>query len=152
MDSVMGKITELGVSTITPLLSENCVVAHKIIRQRMSHWKRIIISACEKCGLNLVPTLFPATQLTDWLTETNADLKLISLLGDSPALQAGPEINSLSIVTGPEGGFSRVEEEKAEKAGFNAVTFGERTFRAETAPVVALSVSHQVWGNFGINI
>jgi 16S rRNA U1498 N3-methylase RsmE len=34
--------------------------------------------------------------------------------------------------------------------GFNTVTFGERVLRAETAPVVALSVSHQVWGSFGI--
>ena len=152
MDSVLAKITELGVSRVTPLLSENCAVAHKIIHQRMSHWRRVIIAACEQCGLNVLPALVPTTQLTDWLTGTNADLKLISLLGDYPPIKAVAEINSLSLVTGPEGGFSKAEQEKAIEAGFNAVTFGERTIRAETAPIVALSVSHQVWGDFSIKV
>ncbi|MBT5722908.1 MAG: RNA methyltransferase, partial [Gammaproteobacteria bacterium] len=60
------------------------------------------------------------------------------------------EVNSVSLLTGPEGGFSEAEEKEAINAGFNTVTFGERVLRAETAPIVALSVSHQVWGSFGI--
>jgi 16S rRNA (uracil1498-N3)-methyltransferase len=74
----------------------------------------------------------------------------MAVLGSSPIPHSVSVVNSVSLLTGPEGGFSEAEETEAIKAGFNTVTFGERVLRAETAPVVALSVSHQVWGSFGI--
>ena len=150
MNSVLTKVTELGVSRITPIISDHCAVAHKVIHHRETHWRQIVIAACEQCGLNLLPALDPATNLSEWLAISSADIRLLAVPGSSPIPRSKSLVNSVSLLTGPEGGFSEAEETEAIKAGFNTVTFGERVLRAETAPVVALSVSHQVWGSFGI--
>ena len=150
MDSVLTKVTELGVSRVTPIISDHCAVVHKVIHHRETHWRQVIIAACEQCGLNLLPTLDPVTNLTDWLATSRADIRLLAVPGSSPIPRSISVVDSVSLLTGPEGGFSEAEEKEAINAGFNTVTFGERVLRAETAPVVALSVSHQVWGSFGI--
>ena len=49
-------------------------------------------------------------------------------------------IGSISIMTGPEGGFSPAEAELAKAAGMVTVSIGPRLLRCETAPVAALSV------------
>lgn len=150
MNNVLSKVTELGVSRITPIISDYCAVAHKVIHHRESHWRQVIIAACEQCGLNILPTLDPATTLSDWLSNSSADIRLLAVPGSPPKTRSLSVVNSVSLLTGPEGGFSEAEEEEAINVGFDTVTFGERVLRAETAPVVALSVSHQAWGNFGI--
>ena len=151
MDSVLAKVTELVVSRVTPIISDHCAVAHKVIRNREPHWHQVMISACEQCGLNLLPVLDPTTTLTDWLADSSADIRLLAVPGSSPLPKTVAAVDSVSLLTGPEGGFSEAEETRAIKAGFNTVTFGERVLRAETAPVVALSVAHQVWGSFGLD-
>jgi 16S rRNA (uracil1498-N3)-methyltransferase len=150
MNSVLTKVTELGVSRITPIISDHCAVAHKVIHHRETHWRQVVIAACEQCGLNLLPALDPATNLSEWLATSSADIRLLAVPGYSSIPRTTPTVNSVSLLTGPEGGFSKAEEKEAIDMGFNTVTFGERVLRAETAPVVALSVSHQVWGSFGI--
>jgi len=150
MNSVLAKVTEIGVSRITPIISDHCAVAHKVIHHQENHWRQVVIAACEQCGLNLLPALDPATNLSDWLATSSADIRLLAVPGSSPIQRTPSVVNSVSLLTGPEGGFSEAEETEAIKAGFNTVTFGERVLRAETAPVVALSVSHLAWGNFGV--
>ena len=150
MNSVLTKVTELGVTRITPIISDHCAVAHKVIHHRETHWRQVMIAACEQCGLNLLPVLDPATNLSDWLATSSADIRLLAVPGSSPIPRTKSIVNSVCLLTGPEGGFSEAEEKEAINVGFNTVTFGERVLRAETAPIVALSVSHQVWGSFGI--
>ena len=150
MDSVLTKVTELGVSRVTPIISDHCAVAHKVIRNREAHWRQVIVAACEQCGLNLLPTLDAATTMTDWLATSGADIRLLAVPGSAPISNAISTVDSVSLLTGPEGGFSETEEKEAISAGLNTVTFGERVLRAETAPVVALSVAQQVWGSFGV--
>lgn len=150
MNSVLTKVTELGVSRVTPIISDHCAVAHKVIRNRELHWRQVMVAACEQCGLNLIPALDPATNLTDWLASSSADIRLLAIPGSSPIPRTTSVVDSVSLLTGPEGGFSEAEEKEAISAGFNTVTFGERVLRAETAPVVALSVAHQVWDSFGV--
>jgi 16S rRNA (uracil1498-N3)-methyltransferase len=48
------------------------------------------------------------------------------------------------FLSGPEGGLSPAEEALALSHGFAPVTLGNRTLRAETAPLAALAVV-QAW-------
>ena len=48
---------------------------------------------------------------------------------------------STAIVIGSEGGFSRAEEEQANRLGFASVTLGKRILRAETAAVSLTAVA-----------
>ena len=147
MDRAVARSVEFGVHSLTPLISEHCTVAHRMIQDRHSHWQQIIVAACEQCGLNILPSLKPAVPLTTWLNSVRADLKLIS----SPTGEGLPEasdVHSVALMTGPEGGFGTEELRMAAAAKFNSVKLGDRILRGENAPVVALSAIHQKWGDF----
>jgi 16S rRNA (uracil1498-N3)-methyltransferase len=55
---------------------------------------------------------------------------------------------TLAFLIGPEGGLSDAEVDQAKGAGFHAARLGPRVLRTETAPVVALAVAQQLWGDF----
>lgn len=57
----------------------------------------------------------------------------------SPCPPPGGEL-SIVIATGPEGGWTEGEVERAIEFGFEAVSLGSRILRAVTAPIVALSL------------
>ncbi|MFC0710385.1 16S rRNA (uracil(1498)-N(3))-methyltransferase [Azorhizophilus paspali] len=149
MDWAIQKATELGVAEITPLLSERCEVRLKDERadKRLAHWQQIAISACEQCGRSVLPAIHPPTPLEDWLKGIEAELKLVLHPFAEPlASHARPA--SLAFLIGPEGGLSETEVDTARRAGYQAARLGPRVLRTETAPVVALSVAQQLWGDF----
>ena len=78
--------------------------------------------------------------------QTEADLKLV-LHPVAAALQSHEKPHSLAFLIGPEGGLSDAEVDQATSAGFHAARLGPRVLRTETAPVVALSVAQQLWGD-----
>ena len=63
-------------------------------------------------------------------------------------LQSHARPNSLAFLIGPEGGLSETEVQQATGAGFHPARLGPRVLRTETAPVVALAVAQQLWGDF----
>ena len=54
---------------------------------------------------------------------------------------------TISLLIGPEGGFSEAEIESAISAGFQPVTLGPRVLRTETAPVAAITIVQWLWGD-----
>ncbi len=149
MDWAIQKATELGVAQITPIVSERCEVRLKDERaeKRQAHWQQIAISACEQCGRSVVPVVNPPVTLSDWLKHTEADLKLV-LHPVSEPLVSHEKPTALAFLIGPEGGLNDAEVDQAQDAGFLAARLGPRVLRTETAPVVALSVAQQLWGDF----
>jgi 16S rRNA (uracil1498-N3)-methyltransferase len=57
--------------------------------------------------------------------------------------------SSLTMLIGPEGGLADSEVVMAKDAGYEAVQFGPRILRTETAAVAALAVSQTLWGDLG---
>ena len=149
MDWAIQKATELGASEISPIISERCEVRLKDERadKRLAHWRQVAISACEQCGRSVLPIIHPPVLLADWLQQTEADLKLVlHPVAEPLASHAKPQ--TLAFLIGPEGGLSDAEVERAKAAEFHAARLGPRVLRTETAPVVALSVAQQLWGDF----
>jgi len=145
MDWLVEKATELGAASITPLLAERSVLKLKGERgeKKRAHWQAIAIAACEQCGRNRVPPVWPAVDLGEWLAgaapATPAERLVLSLRIGSTALQgrtagAGPVV----LLSGPEGGLSPAEEALAVDQGFAPVGLGPRVLRAETAALAAL--------------
>ncbi|OLF50967.1 16S rRNA (uracil(1498)-N(3))-methyltransferase [Pseudomonas chlororaphis] len=149
MDWAIQKATELGVNEITPIFSERCEVRLKDERadKRLAHWRQVAISACEQCGRSRVPVIHPPLLLADWIKQTQADLKLVLHPVAEPLLSHAKP-TSLAFLIGPEGGLSDAEVEQAQQAGFHSARLGPRVLRTETAPVVALAVAQQLWGDF----
>jgi 16S rRNA (uracil1498-N3)-methyltransferase len=149
MDWAIQKATELGVAEISPIVSERCEVRLKDERadKRLAHWRQVAISACEQCGRSVLPVIHAPVALADWQRQVEADLRLVlHPVAEPLASHARP--GSLAFLIGPEGGLSEAEVDAAKTAGFHAARLGPRVLRTETAPVVALSVAQQLWGDF----
>ncbi|WP_044871088.1 16S rRNA (uracil(1498)-N(3))-methyltransferase [Pseudomonas sp. LFM046] len=149
MDWAIQKATELGVAEISPIVSERCEVRLKDERadKRLAHWRQVAISACEQCGRSVLPVIHSPVTLADWQRDVQADLRLV-LHPVAEPLASHAKPGTLAFLIGPEGGLSDVEVESARSAGFHAARLGPRVLRTETAPVVALSVAQQLWGDF----
>ncbi|SMF93418.1 16S rRNA (uracil1498-N3)-methyltransferase [Methylomagnum ishizawai] len=151
MDLAIQKAVELGVTRITPLFTEHCVVRLDETRKthRHSHWQKIVRSACEQCGRNRVPQVDEPVELEDWIGG-QAGLKLFfdpegtARLKDLPPPEGG-----VCLLSGPEGGFAERERTWAREAGFVPVRLGPRILRAETAVLAALAAAQVLWGDWG---
>lgn len=71
MDYAIQKATELGVSSIQLLTSQHGEVRLKVDQtdKKLAHWQQVAVSACEQCGLNIVPTLLAPKSFSDWIGE-----------------------------------------------------------------------------------
>ena len=149
MDWAIQKATELGVGEITPIVSERCEVRLKDERadKRLAPWRQVAISACEQCGRSVLPVIHAPITLAEWQGHVQAELKLVLHPVAAP-LESHARPHNLAFLIGPEGGLSEAEVEQAKAAGFHAARLGPRVLRTETAPVVALAVAQQLWGDF----
>ena len=149
MDWAIQKATELGASEITPIVSERCEVRLKDERadKRLAHWRQVAISACEQCGRSVLPVIHAPQTLAEWQVSVQAELKLVLHPVAAP-LESHAKPQTLAFLIGPEGGLTDTEVEQAKTAGFHAARLGPRVLRTETAPVVALAVAQQLWGDF----
>jgi 16S rRNA (uracil1498-N3)-methyltransferase len=151
MDYAVQKATELGVSRMTPLFTEHCVVRLDEEKQgtRHLHWQKVSHSACEQSGRTRPPQLDEPLRLEDWLDRAVGLRLLFDPQGETCLrdLQA-PEAGGVTLLSGPEGGFSDRERTLARQAGFTPVRLGPRILRTETAVLAALAVVQSLWGDW----
>ncbi len=148
MDWLVEKATELGVTSITPLLAERSVLKLKGERgdKKRAHWQAVAVAACEQCGRNRVPVIHEAVTLAQWLQQAPAQglRAVLSLAEGTRPLQqtlGADDTQPVFFLSGPEGGLTDQEELLARTNGFVPVTLGPRVLRAETAPLAALALS-----------
>lgn len=151
MDFSVQKAVELGVNAITPLLAERCVVqlAGDKKSQRLAHWQKIVHHAAEQSGRTQLPTLKSIEGLADWLPGQPGLKVFLDPYATATLAQLKPEGQQVTLLTGPEGGFSSQERDLAKAAGFIPVRLGARILRTETASLAALAAVQMLWGDFG---
>lgn len=145
MDWLVEKATELGVSSIQPLMTAHAVLrlAGERAEKKRTHWEAIAVAACEQCGRNRVPRVHEVQSFSKWLEQesSGAHRLVLSLAEETRGIAqvaASTADGALLVLSGPEGGLSRDEDEQARAAGFAPVTLGARVLRAETAALAAL--------------
>jgi len=155
-DEVVRQAAELGVASIVPVTSDRTLL--KPSSQKVERWKRIAAEAAEQSERQIVPTILEPVSFDVAIKDSFQKYRficlargenrhlwdcLVSLEHPQPPLirgeQDGEEL-SIVIATGPEGGWTDGEVEKAIELGFEAVSLGSRILRAVTAPIVALSL------------
>lgn len=150
MDWVIQKATELGVSHITPLISERVEVRLQGEREekKLAHWRAVAVSACEQCARNRIPVIAEPIVLTDWVQTIEAEKKFVLHHRSEMALnEIDVKPKSVALLIGPEGGLSTTEIALAEKNQFTALRLGPRVLRTETAPLTAISILQFLWGD-----
>jgi 16S rRNA (uracil1498-N3)-methyltransferase len=148
MDWLVEKATELGVAGIQPLLAQRSVLKLQGERaqKKQAHWQGVATAACEQSGRNRVPAIGPVLGLAQWLLTPAADTAagrtrlVLSLSADAqPIHRAAAGAGEIVLLSGPEGGLAKEEEEQALQAGFLRASLGPRVLRADTAPLAALA-------------
>lgn len=151
MDWLLQKATELGVSAIYPLVSEytDLKLSPARLEKKALHWQQVVISACEQSGRVRVPKVAPLQKLEPWLVAIEADNKyVLHPYRAQPLRAASVAPKGIALLVGPEGGLSEAEVDAAHGHGFQSIALGPRILRAETAPLVALSLLQQCYGDF----
>jgi 16S rRNA (uracil1498-N3)-methyltransferase len=153
MDFTIQKAIELGVAVIQPVLTAKSVVRLSAEREakKLSHWKRVAISACEQCGRNRVPEVRNAIALASYCSAPDsASLRLLLAPdGEAGLRELQHKIDrTVVIAAGPEAGFSDAEEQLLQRAGFVPVRLGKRILRTETAALAALAALNALAGDF----
>ena len=151
MDMAVQKSVELGVNCISPLVTERCVVQFKGDKKnhKLQHWQRIVQNAAEQSGRTLLPEINQPVELDQWVSK-QAGLKIFldpSAEYSLPKLH--PEMDQVTLLSGPEGGFADHERQLAKEAGFIPVRLGRRILRTETASLAALAAVQLLWGDLG---
>lgn len=150
MDFAIQKAVELGVTEITPLFTDFCVVNlnEKRIQKRLQHWQGIIISACEQSGRSVLPIINTTTTLIKWAESISKICLVFDPLATTSLKQVKPESDCINLVIGPEGGLSPKEIlELNKKENFHTVKFGSRILRTETAAISAITAIQLLWGD-----
>lgn len=152
MDYTIQKATELGVNVIQPITSQYCQqrLSGERAEKRIAHWEGVAAAAAEQCGRTRVPQILPIISLEQWLARPcAAELKLLLCPTGAVSWDSLPaSAASAVMLVGPEGGFSRQEDESAGLQGYTPVILGPRLFRAETVTPVVAGLLQARYGDF----
>lgn len=135
------KAVELGVAAVVPLLTEFSQRA----RLRPDRLEHKMLAAMKQCKRSVLPTLFPAVPLADYLADCQHNtLVLCDAEGESRLQNMS---NPAVLLVGPEGGFSAAELEliRADRRTV-LLGLGPRRLRAETAALTALGILNAAGG------
>jgi len=151
MDEIVQKAVELGVAGVQPLAAQRCVVKLSSERagKKLAHWQGIIESAAEQCGRNRLAHLAEPAEFTAWISQQDMHKRILLSPRAEQSLSDWARHHppqAVTILIGPEGGFSDKEEELAIRHGALMLSIGARVLRTETAGMAALAALNAVWG------
>ena len=149
MDYAIQKSVELGVTSIIPFFSELSEVKirdENRLENKLRHWKRVAMNACQQCGRLSLPDVEKPKIFQDLIKKGIDDSYVLFDASGHKKLRKIYFKNELYLIFGPEGGFSNSELVTA-KEKINVASLGPRILRSETAPVVALSILQSEFGD-----
>ncbi|MBC7848079.1 MAG: 16S rRNA (uracil(1498)-N(3))-methyltransferase [Chitinophagaceae bacterium] len=132
------KCTEIGVSTIRPLLCDRTERQHF----RKDRMQGILVSAMLQSRQSWLPELLDPLKFDEYAVQEQDALRFIAHCDDvmKSALTAQTRAGKMEIAIGPEGDFTADEISIALAKGFIPVSLGENRLRSETAGVVAATL------------
>ncbi|KAI9128243.1 hypothetical protein K1719_001236 [Acacia pycnantha] len=141
-DWLVEKCTELGASSVTPLLTERC---RSISENRADRLERVILAASKQCQRLHEMVLKPPIEIDDLLhLIAHSKLSLLAAAKATPVLGALTSSSSQEtsglIIVGPEGDFTEKEVNMMIEAGATAVGLGPHRLRVETATIALLAM------------
>ena len=145
IDFVVQKATELGASKIVLINTERSIVKFEgnKVENKLERFRKIAKEASEQSHRLRIPEIVGVIDIKRIPDELLADINLLAYekeAGSTSSLDEAIDHKSVSIMIGPEGGFSEKEVELLVSKGFKLVSLGKRILRTETAAIYALSV------------
>lgn len=151
MDWIIEKAVEMGVAAIQPLAAQRCVVrlAGERAEKRQAHWQGVIVAASEQSGRNRLTRLAALDSFNGWIGQNDMHKRILLTPRASQSLpdwarHQPPQ--ALTLLVGPEGGYTEQEEDAAIARGAIALSVGPRVLRTETAAIAAVAALNALWG------
>lgn len=155
LEHVIQKATELGAYEVVVFPSSRCVSRpeEKSLKKKLERWQRIAASAAEQSGRGRIPQVLALESYAQALKRAaKADKALLFYENEEQttlkAALSDKPYQTVSLLTGPEGGLEEREVAQARAAGLRVCTLGRRILRCETAPLCALSAVMYDAGEF----
>jgi 16S rRNA (uracil1498-N3)-methyltransferase len=137
-ETLVEKAVELGATEIVPLTTER--TEKESLRE--NRIRNLLIAAMKQCGRTRLPAVPAPRPLPAVLEEERNGLSFVcheEIGAEGPLLSAltGAPPEAVTLLVGPEGGFTDGEVSRAADAGFRPVSLGRRRLRTETAGIAA---------------
>jgi 16S rRNA (uracil1498-N3)-methyltransferase len=153
MDDVVRDATMMGVVKIVPLVSAHTVARKATSAHGADRWRRIALASTKQCRRARIPEIADAVSFRALRQNVRDGLTLLlvepSIQGVMPrsirSLGSLAPPQSVTLVVGPEGGWSHEEAIDAVGAGFLAVSLGPPTLRADAVALTALAALTVIW-------
>ncbi len=147
LDFAVQKCTELGAHDIVLFPSKRCVARpdEKSAEKKIARLQKIAREAAQQSGRGIIPQVYAVRTFKEAAElASGSDVPIFCYeeereKGIISALREKENVNCVSVMTGPEGGFEPSEVEEAKSLGLIPVSLGRRILRCETAPMFALT-------------
>lgn len=151
-DTVIEKATEAGVSRLVPLVTEKGKAKtgdQGAATRKMQRWRRICEAAVKQSGRSRIPEISGPVSFNDFMADCNsAGTVLFHPTDREDNITAKVELKGLqkmTLLVGPESGFSAGELEAARSQGIATISLGERILRTETAGTILPALIIYLW-------
>ena len=158
MDLIIQKSTELAVTDIIPVITARTIVkVEEKIQKKIERWKKIALEAVKQSQRSFLPSISSPMPIEKLVEGRREEKKLLlsenrgKYLRDILIENSGSELkmrkppSSVLILVGPEGGWTDEEEKFILDNGYEAVSLGGQTLRAETAALCSLVLISHFW-------
>lgn len=143
-DLIMEKATELGVSGIYPIYTENCAVKREIIDKKIPRWQKIMFEASKQCERANIPICFERNDMKNLIENGNFD-RIFAFVERQAKFELKKYLRNNKVkkgekclcIIGPEGGFSPLELEFLDKHT-DTLSLGNLILKADTAVISAI--------------
>lgn len=138
-DEIIRDCTPLGITDIQPIVCERSIV-RDLSPSKIQRFQTIAREATEQSGWTHIPPIHSVTPFTTWLKTTLPEQTVVlhhpgTLLHQSHL----PEV--VTLVVGPEGGWTGTELALARGMGIQVASLTPATLTARLTPVVACAAS-----------
>ena len=142
-DELIKPLTELGVNQITPLVTERteAKIDSTKFEGKITKWRKLAIEACKQSGNPWLPQVDQPLELKKYLSNPNKKAWMASISATYSSDLFSSISESIDLLIGPEGGWTKKEEKMACECGIHFFSLGAWTLRTETASLSALAVA-----------
>ncbi len=141
---ILQKCCEIGVAKISPILCERSIqLSLSDFEKKKDRWERILKEAAEQSRRGLIPVLNSPVTIQAAIQKP-APMKLIAWENEEnnrlDDILSNQIFTDITLMIGPEGGFSEQEVQAAQASGWIPFSLGKRILRMETAAIVACGI------------
>ncbi len=149
-DTAVRKFTEIGAARIIPVISERTIsdISGRE-KNKLERWMRVAEEASKQSMRSSIPVIEEPASFGDVAAGIGSQVRIIAHArgGENPRqyLSRIGKKPDVSVLIGPEGGFSDREVESAKKHGWAELKFGNTCLRAETAALIIPAIIIYEW-------